>query len=376
MSGSVTLFINSLRGGGAERVCATLANELRAAGWSVEILVLNLRDAVLRESVHPDIAVVDLGIEHARYSALAVARYVRARRPEQFLVFNDQLAVLLIWLRGMRVGRYSVVARNISTLSRKASLERSLWHRHVVHAMTRAFYRRVDLVIAQSEGMKRDLMSNYGIEERHLRVIHNPLSEDFTRCQDGRPVAWRDRRDEVLYVGRLHAIKGLDLLIDGCAICMRADQELVLRLVGIGEELSALRRRAESAGVAHRVYFEGYVRDVQDFYARARVVALTSHYEGFPNVLLEAISQGTPIVSVDCESGPSEIVQEGINGFLVRSRDARDLASMLERTLAMEWDVARIQRTAEPFSAREVGRRYAAELTAARGVAAMRESRS
>ena len=370
MSARVTLFINSLRGGGAERVCATLANELHAMGWSVEILVLNLRDAVLRDSVNADIPVVDLGITHARYSALAVASYLHARHPDRFLVFNDQLAVLLVWLRCMRLGRFSVVARSISTLSRKASLEPSFWHRRVVHAMTRVFYRRVDVIIAQSEGMKRDLISNYGIDDRQLRVIHNPLSDYFTRHRSGRPVPWQSRRNEILYVGRLNTIKGLDLLMDACLICMKADPELVVRLLGDGEEMSALKRRAESAGVAHRVHFEGYVKDVLEYYAHARLLVLTSHYEGFPNVLLEAISQGTPIVSVDCESGPSEIIQEGVNGFLVKSRNARDLADALQRVLAKEWDVAGIRQTAAAFSARQVASKYSVELAGVRSRAA------
>jgi glycosyltransferase involved in cell wall biosynthesis len=367
VSSRVTLFINSLRGGGAERVCATLANELYALGWNIQILVLNLRDAIICDSVHPNIRIYNLGVEHARYSVLGIARYVREQRPEQFLVFNHQLAVLLVLLRGIRAGRFSVVARNISTLSRKASLEPSFWHRSVVHALTRAFYRRVELIIAQSEGMKRDLICSYGINEDQLRVIHNPLSESFSRQREGRPLPWQLRGDELLYVGRLSAIKGLDLLIDACAICMRLNPNLVLRLVGDGEEKAALKRRAESAGIGSRVVFEGYVTDAIEFFANAKLLVLTSHYEGFPNVLLEALSQGTPIVSVDCESGPSEIVQEGINGFLVRSREARDFANTVQRALARQWDAGDVQKTARSFSSREIACRYAAELISAHG---------
>jgi glycosyltransferase involved in cell wall biosynthesis len=359
----VTLLINSLRGGGAERVCATLANELLAAGWNVQVLVLNLRDAVVRDAVDPRIPVIDLGVEHVRSCAAGIARYIRRNRPERFLAFNHQLAVLLVWLRALGVGRFAIVARNISTLSRKAALEPSFWHRRVVHALTRGFLRRTDTVIAQSAGMKQDLLEHYAVAERRLRVIHNPLAPRFDFADGAAPVPWAQRSDEILYVGRLASIKGLDLLIDACALCMKDRPGLALRLVGTGDQARELRDRATRAGIAARVVFHGYAADTVPLYARAKVVALTSHYEGFPNVLVEALSQGTPIVSVDCASGPAEIVEDGRNGFLCRSREPADFAQSLGRALDRDWDVESVRRTAARFSSRGIAAQYAQVLS-------------
>lgn len=366
MSRRLTLFVNSLRGGGAERVCVTLANELRAAGWDVHILVLNLRDAVFRDEVHPDLPIIDLGVEHARQSLWAVTRYIRRYRPEQFLVFNHQLAIVLIWVRGIGRQSFSIVARNISTLSRKAAMQTSPWHGYVVTALTFLFYRRVDLVIAQSRGMKQDLVSHFGVDERRIKVIHNPLASQFAQIGVG-PVPWNARRHEILFVGRLHRVKGLELLIAACEICIKADPRVVLRLVGEGAERRALERLIEQAGIAQHVIFEGQVRNPLDFYAHAKLVALTSHYEGFPNVLLEALSQGTPVVSVDCASGPAEIVQPGVNGFLVPRRDARQFATSMQQALDRGWDTAAVRQTIGRFSATNVAQLYADVLSAAAG---------
>jgi glycosyltransferase involved in cell wall biosynthesis len=207
-----------------------------------------------------------------------------------------------------------------------------------------------------------DLVSNYGVDERRVKVIHNPLAARFTRPLVAGPVPWLSRREEVLYVGRLDAIKGLGLLVAACAICMRSNPDLVLRLVGAGNQVLALQRQAAAAGIADRVIFEGYAMDTVDFCAQAKVLALTSHYEGFPNVLVEALSQGTPVVSVDCASGPAEIVEDGRNGILVRDRDADTFAAALDRALAGPWDVGDVRRTAERFSSREIARQYAAAL--------------
>jgi glycosyltransferase involved in cell wall biosynthesis len=365
LSRQVTLCINSLRGGGAERVCATLAGELAALGWDVEILVLNLRDAVVRSAVPPGIPVVDLGVQHARSSPLALARYLRRRRPGRFLVFNHQLAVLLAWLRALRVGRFEIVARNISTLSRKAEFEPSFWHRRIVHGLTRAFYRHVDLVIAQSKGMKSDLVERYGFDRRRVRVINNPLAGRYSPPWQDSPVPWQEREEEIVYVGRLEPIKGLELLIDACALCMRRRAGLALRLVGTGPQGPALERRVAAAGLAGRVTFQGYVADPAPFYRRAKLLALTSRYEGFPNVLVEAMSQGTPVVAVDCDSGPAEIVEEGRNGFLARDRDPRTFAQAIERALSTEWNVESVRRSVARFGRREIALQYAAALLAA-----------
>jgi glycosyltransferase involved in cell wall biosynthesis len=268
----------------------------------------------------------------------------------------------------MRLGRFSVVARSISTLSRKASLEPSFWHRRVVHAMTRAFYRRVDVVIAQSEGMKRDLISNYGIDDRQLRVIHNPLSDYFTRDRSGRPVPWQSRRNEILYVGRLNTIKGLDLLMDACLICMKADPDLVVRLLGDGEEMAALKRRAESAGVAHRVRFEGYVKDVLEYYAHARLLVLTSHYEGFPNVLLEAMAACLPVITTPAGDAAA-IVRDGVTGYVV---PFEDINGMAERVVSLAQS-PELRRTLGEAGRKQVEHEYAYEGISDRLLSVYRE---
>jgi glycosyltransferase involved in cell wall biosynthesis len=360
----VTFLINSLRGGGAERVCTTLANSMHGLGWEVDVLVLDLRDAVFRGALDPAIRVTDLDVGQVRFSFAALRRYVRERRPERFLVFNHQLAVLLVWLRALTRGRFSIIARNISTLSRMGALEPSFWHRRVVGAFTTVFYRHVDAVVAQSEGMRRDLVRNYGMPPGRVTVIRNPLAGPFERMAGLAAVPLRERRNEILFVGRLVAVKGLDLLLDAAAVCMAQDPGLMLRIVGTGELRGALEERAARAGIRGRVLFEGHAADTAGFYAAARVAALTSHYEGFPNVLVEALAAGTPVVSVACESGPAEIVQPGVNGFLVGTRDVPAFAAALRRALDEPWDVAAIQRSAGRFSSREIASQYASVLAA------------
>jgi glycosyltransferase involved in cell wall biosynthesis len=196
-------------------------------------------------------------------------------------------------------------------------------------------------------------------------VINNPLAGRYSPPWQDSPVPWQEREEEIVYVGRLEPIKGLELLIDACALCMRRRAGLALRLVGTGPQGPALERRVAAAGLAGRVTFQGYVADPAPFYRRAKLLALTSRYEGFPNVLVEAMSQGTPVVAVDCDSGPAEIVEEGRNGFLARDRDPRTFAQAIERALSTEWNVESVRRSVARFGRREIALQYAAALLAA-----------
>lgn len=362
MTRRATFLINSLRGGGAERVCVTLANELAAMGWTVEVLVLNLRDAVMQVELTGSVAVTNLNVSHARNCGLKLWRYVTERSPEVFLVFNHQLAIVLLLIRRLARADFRIVARSISTLSRKRLHQVSFWHRQIVDDMTRAFYKHVDKVVAQSEGMKHDLTEHYGFSADEIIVIHNPLARRFEQCPLSEIGPWSRRPWELIYVGRLNSIKGLDLLLRAFAVCARDNAALTLRLIGDGDQRAVLGKLADKLGMSGRIVFEGFVSDIVPFYRRARATLLTSHYEGFPNVLVESLSQGTPIVAVNCASGPSEIVVEGVNGFLVSGRDHYEFARVVSRALETDWDSERIRAAASLYFRQNVARRYEAIL--------------
>lgn len=120
-----------------------------------------------------------------------------------------------------------------------------------------------------------------------------------------------------LAVGRLDYIKGFDLLLEAWAIFCKQNQDWTLSIVGGGAEELRLKQIACDLGISSRVIFLGQQKNVDQFYRQASIYCLSSRNEGFPMVLLEAQSYGLPIVAFDCDTGPSEIVKHGFNGYLV-----------------------------------------------------------
>lgn len=343
---SVTFLIDSLRGGGAETVCVNLANSLSDRGWAVTLVVLNLNDSVQHNSLVKNVELVVLGKNHARTSLVCLGQFLQEQKPNRILVFNHQLAVLLVLLRMMLRANFKIVARNINTLSKKKSVETSLWHKYIVHMLTKTLYRKVDCVIAQSTGMANDLMSNYGIPVNKLVIIHNPVRSEIQRFRLAERTA---KKEYIVCVGRLEPQKAFHYAISAFAMIAPNNPYLRLKIIGTGSLEGALRGHAHAVGVGNRVDFEGYTSDIIPYYVGAKATLLTSLYEGFPNVLVESIALGTPVVAFDCPSGVNEIVQDGVNGRLVPYKNEVKLVEGLRHVLKTDWCCATVSKTADSF---------------------------
>jgi len=157
-------------------------------------------------------------------------------------------------------------------------------------------------------------------------VIPNPLRS--------LPPLNDDRQPLIVAVGRLVHQKGFDLLLRAFATIASDFNDWNVAIVGEGSERENLLRLRDELALTTRVRFVGQVRDVESWMARAGMVVQPSRFEGFPNVLLESMGMGAPVISADCPSGPADIIQHGINGRLVPVEDVRALAQAMAGLIA------------------------------------------
>ncbi|GHT83486.1 glycosyl transferase [Spirochaetia bacterium] len=354
MANKITFLINSLGGGGAEGVCVNIANALYDCGWQIDLILLNLDNAVRQRELNPAIKITVLKISHARESFFKLRRFILDKKPSKILVFNYQLACLLVFLRYFSNVKYRIIARNIIVLSEIKRIAHSFWHKHIVHFITKVLYRKVDIIIAQSKGMIIDLITNYRIKEKNVTLINNPINkviESFLKSND---IKNQERGNYILCMGRLEEDKAFHYVIEAFARISAEYPSLNLKIVGQGTLKEKLRQYAENLRVSERVNFEGYQEYIIPYHLHARATVLTSLVEGFPNVLVESIALGTPIVAFDCKSGPSEIVQEGENGYLVRYQDIEHLTECLKKALNQDWKRDVVMATAKRYSSEKI----------------------
>src|SRR5690554_8120069 len=183
----VTFLISSLAGGGAEGVCVNIANGLAELGWDINLVVLHLNNAVYKDRVSSKVKLDVIGVKYARHAGLPLLKYIRQQKPKTVLVFNYELAVILVMLRSVFRFKTSIIARNINTLSQKRNQAQGFWRKYVVKPLIDSFYCKVDHVINQCQAMREDLIALYPQLAEKSSVIYNLVAkhiEDYAKTHD------------------------------------------------------------------------------------------------------------------------------------------------------------------------------------------------
>lgn len=329
----VTFLISSLAGGGAEGVCVNVANRLAEQGWQVDLVMLHLNNAAYHDRLSDKVNLIVLGINHARYAGLPLLKYMLQQKPKTVLVFNYEFAIILVILRNVFRLKTRIIARNINTLSQKRKRAQGFWVKYLVMPLIDALYCKVDHVINQCKAMRMDLVALYPQLAEKSSVIYNPVAKHIEVYANSYDLRHIEKKDYLLSVGRLEKQKAFHYSIEVFSVLANEFPDLRLKIVGQGSLEPSLKQCAIDYGVEDRIDFEGFQKDITSYYLHAKATVLTSLYEGFPNVLVESITLGTPVIAFDCPSGPSEIIQDGVNGYLVGYKNVEDMVSKIDYLL-------------------------------------------
>lgn len=328
-----TFFVSSLAGGGAEAVCVNIANGLVARGWCVDLIILNLKNPDYKSRLSTKVNLVNLNVSRARFALPRLVSYLIKNKPEKILVFKYELIDLVIVAKKLLNLKLLVIARNISVLSESRALNKYTLMERVIKRIFGIPLEQVDLIINQSNEMQRDLLKTYPSLIGKSFVIHNPVSSVIEEYVNKNGLVDKSQCNYLLCVGRLEKVKAFHNAITSFSLITGSFPNLRLKIVGRGSLEGKLKELCVTLGVRDKVDFEGFQKNIIPYYEGARITILTSLYEGFPNVLIESIFLGTPIVSYDCPSGPREILDYGKWGKLVDLGDTKKLADALREEL-------------------------------------------
>ncbi|MCC5859281.1 MAG: glycosyltransferase [Ectothiorhodospiraceae bacterium] len=315
--------------GGIERKILILCREFLAQGVRPRLILTRGGVTPYPEELPPDVDVVDLSSGGKADSMIKLIRFLKADPPTALLTAKDHAVKVAVLSRALGRLQVPVYAKVTNTLSYTL-------RRRLKRGTAKLLYPCADRLIAVSEGVRDDLVRNFGIAPDRVQVIYNPtvtpcIPERAARGVD-HPWLQGDGPPVIMGAGRLTAQKDFSTLIAAFAR-LRARFPARLIILGDGPLREPLQREAEQAGVGEDVSFPGYVADPMPYLARAALFALSSRYEGLANVVIEALAVGTPVVSTNCPSGPEEILMRGELGPLVPVGDEEALADAMLSTL-------------------------------------------
>lgn len=361
----VAILLLGLGGGGLERMRLNLAAGLHARGVRVS-LIIGVQSGPYGRHVPPGIEVVLLHADRMTTALPKLVRYLRLHRPRTLLTGLDYANVAALALRPLTrpAGIRTVVSvhKPFSLAVSHSALRRDRW---LLPTLVRALYPRADAVIAVSEGVADDLAQVARMDRDRIRVIYNPVLTLSLDQQAAVPAEhpWLANPDVpvLLAAGRLHPEKDYPTMLRAFALA-RESRRIRLIILGEGEERKPLEELATDLGVGADVDFRGFDINPLPYMKSCALFVMSSTWEGFGNVLVEALACGTPVVSTDCPVGPREILEAGRHGLLVPVGDAVALAAAMLSGLTEHPSSAQLRRRAEDFGIDRAVNQYRSAL--------------
>jgi glycosyltransferase involved in cell wall biosynthesis len=344
----IAFLIADLTGGGAERVALSLVEGFVRRGHQVDLLLMR-KTGVFLDHLPGEVRVIELRAARIRNVVRPLVRYLRRERPDALQVSIWPLPIIALVAARLAGVRTRVVLSEHCALGMQYGSSRAT--RVSLNLSTRLFYRLADRIICVSKGVATDLQRVSGLSANRTTVVYNPIEQPTSLFKpDADAVkAWPSAKYRILSVGTLKAQKNHRLLIEAFAK-LGAEVDASLLILGEGPERRQLEDLIARLGLQDRVRLHGFTSDTWSYYAAASLFVLSSDYEGFGNVLVEALAWGLPIVSTDCEAGPSEILRDGEFGTLVDCGSAEALAQAMRPALDQPVDAARLKGRARDFS--------------------------
>ncbi|OKH32833.1 glycosyl transferase [[Phormidium ambiguum] IAM M-71] len=357
---SVSFFLPNLDGGGAERAMLHLAAGMAKRGIKTDLILANAKGEYL-EKVPPEVRLINLNSRPPviLWKTLALRRYLQQEKPTYLLSALDILSAAT-WAKKLADVPTKVIMCVQTNLSQQFKNDTGIMSK-IRPLLVKQWYPLADGTIAASQGVAEDVSQISGIPVKNINVIYNPvvMPELFDKAKEPINHPWfaSGELPVILGVGRLVPQKDFPTLIKAFAI-VRKQISTKLVILGEGEKRPQLETLIRELGVEKDVDLPGFKDNPYTYMAKAKLFVLSSAWEGFGNVVAEAMAVGTPVVSTNCPSGPAEILENGKYGQLVSVGDFEGLANAILETLKNPTNSQLLQERALDFTVDNVVDQY------------------
>lgn len=319
----IAFVIPSLSTGGAEKMLLTAANYFAGKNYEVHIIFLKEQGAFL-EMLSPEIKRWNIDNGSVYFSVFAVRKIVKQIKPNIFFPWMGYLNAYLAFFKPLLYKKMHWFCRESSI----PSMMNSQYKFSFLYRFFYRFYNRYDSIVCQSDWMADDLIKGFAVNKEKIIVINNPV--DFAAVAEKSrellpPSPFDSAPHRLLYAGGLHPWKRPGLLIEALALL---PEDYVLTILGQGMEEENIRKQVSEKGLNSRVrIIKGSVNPFP-YYSASSCLILCSKFEGFPNVVTEAMATGCPAIGYGIKGGANEILT-GYGGYIVEDGNMQGLVNTI-----------------------------------------------
>jgi len=307
---NITFVLPNLLPGGAERVISYVAQNISHEKFNTTLLIMGFSKDASYDIEGID--VVYLEKQRVLNGISKLFKYIRINKPDIVVSAVGHLNTVTAYM-SLFFPKTKFIAREVTVLSLDAEFFGSNRYSPLQYIGKKRF-NFFDKIICQSRDMLDDIKDSYNISEKNLIVINNPITDNFNLKelnQQNTPIQY-------ITVGRLSKEKGIDRILK---ILSKLEHPFHYTIIGNGVEKENLFALVEQYGLSNKITHVEFTKEVSKYLEKSDYFLQGSHFEGFPNCLIESCSVGTPVIAFKAPGGTKEIVENGINGFLVENEE-------------------------------------------------------
>jgi glycosyltransferase involved in cell wall biosynthesis len=323
------VFIPSLECGGSEKYVSLLCNTINTQKFAVTLAVVNNAHPFYAIS-NPSVTVVNLQVQQVRHSFFKIKQLIKQVQPDIIYTNGNHLNLYFALFKNLLAHDITIVAREssiVSINSKRAKLPL------IYNGLIRRFYKKLNCIICQSVYMQQDLIANYNIKKSKTVIINNAVEKVAL-------IPVEPEKNKFITIARLSKEKGIDRLIRAVA---NLTVPFTYHIIGNGDQRDTLQQLITSLQLKDKVFLEGEKNDPFKGMEDASLFLMGSHYEGFPNTLLEAGTLGIAAVAFNAPGGINEIIADGTNGLLVNNDDVNAFTLAIEKAMAINFNRQQIK---------------------------------
>ena len=327
----ILIYLPDLKGGGAEKVYTNLANSWNQEGLEV-IILLNKKEGEFLNKINQNIKIIDLKAQRIRRAFFLLPRVIKKEKPDIVLTAMWPLtSIAIIVAKLFRLKTKLVISDHVNlTMSIKKETNINFF---IFKLILKFSYKFADGIICVSEGVKKNIINISGLQKDKITVINNPvLTDDLKNLAQKYKNHKKPKTITLLSVGTLKEQKNHELLIRAFSL-IENKKDIKLTILGDGPKKNDLINLITEKKQTNRIQIKSFDLNIEKHYLNSHIFVLSSDWEGFGNVLVEAMHYGLDVISTNCNYGPSEILQNGKYGKLVKTGDINELREAINQCI-------------------------------------------
>lgn len=362
MSKKIIFFLSNLNGGGAQRTIVNILKHIDRSKFSCKLALLEYdKKQAYSTNIPEDIPIININ-RRARNAIFKLVNVFREKKPDISFSTLPQVNAVVSIAHSLSKSKSKLILRE--TNYRKIGENQS----RIDYLITRYAYKRCNQIIALSKGVAKDIENNYGIDQKCINIIYNPIDLVSIKNDASEPMDLIKNKFKfnIVVCGRFVKQKNFSMLLYSLAKMKIDKGKWEVWVLGEGPEEDKLKQLALELDLIENVKFLGFKKNPYNYMKNADLFVLSSLWEGFGHVIVEAMACGTPVLATDCPYGPREILENGKFGWLVPNNDIGAMANQIEYLLSYNDEVVNmrgiINERVEMFESKRIVKKYESVL--------------